>query len=161
GLTEKEGHELMRLLRKAIAAGNELSRAPLREATMADEADRPCQAFNDLASVRRPRRRPRLRRPGERRAEAPPPSRRHDRRGAETCGSRTYAKTSAKPRTKSCRRLARHRLAQAYFDASPFLDVAGRALERQRLVGIHKLCAGQRNQLVRREKRALSQHAHD
>jgi MarR family transcriptional regulator, temperature-dependent positive regulator of motility len=31
GLTEKEGAELMRLLRKAIAAGNELSRAPLRE----------------------------------------------------------------------------------------------------------------------------------
>jgi DNA-binding MarR family transcriptional regulator len=31
GLTEKEGDELMRLLRKAISAGNELSRAPLRE----------------------------------------------------------------------------------------------------------------------------------
>ena len=31
GLTEKEGADLMRLLRKAIAAGNELSRAPLRE----------------------------------------------------------------------------------------------------------------------------------
>ncbi|NOJ40951.1 MarR family winged helix-turn-helix transcriptional regulator [Bradyrhizobium australiense] len=31
GLTEKEGAELTRLLRKAIAAGNELSRAPLRE----------------------------------------------------------------------------------------------------------------------------------
>jgi DNA-binding MarR family transcriptional regulator len=31
GLTEKEAAELMRLLRKAIAAGNELSRAPLRE----------------------------------------------------------------------------------------------------------------------------------
>ncbi len=30
GLTEKEADELMRLLRKAIAAGNELSRAPLR-----------------------------------------------------------------------------------------------------------------------------------
>lgn len=30
GLTEKETAELMRLLRKAIAAGNELSRAPLR-----------------------------------------------------------------------------------------------------------------------------------
>ena len=30
GLTEKEAAELMRLLRKAIAAGNELSRAPLR-----------------------------------------------------------------------------------------------------------------------------------
>jgi hypothetical protein len=30
GLTEKERR--MRLLRKAIAAGNELSRAPLREA---------------------------------------------------------------------------------------------------------------------------------
>src|SRR5207248_10741242 len=29
GLTEKEGADLMRLLRKAIAAGNELSRAPL------------------------------------------------------------------------------------------------------------------------------------
>ena len=32
GLTEKEADELMRLLRKAIAAGNELSRAPLRDA---------------------------------------------------------------------------------------------------------------------------------
>jgi DNA-binding MarR family transcriptional regulator len=32
GLTDKEANELMRLLRKAIAAGNELSRAPLREA---------------------------------------------------------------------------------------------------------------------------------
>lgn len=31
GLTTKEGEELMRLLRKAIAAGNALSRAPLRE----------------------------------------------------------------------------------------------------------------------------------
>src|SRR5512139_1683856 len=35
GLTEKESTELMRLLKKAIAAGNELSRAPLREATQA------------------------------------------------------------------------------------------------------------------------------
>jgi MarR family transcriptional regulator, temperature-dependent positive regulator of motility len=32
GLTDKEANDLMRLLRKAIAAGNELSRAPLREA---------------------------------------------------------------------------------------------------------------------------------
>lgn len=32
GLTETEGAELMRLMRKAIAAGNELSRAPLRDA---------------------------------------------------------------------------------------------------------------------------------
>jgi DNA-binding MarR family transcriptional regulator len=32
GLTEKEAKELVRLLQKAIAAGNELSRAPLREA---------------------------------------------------------------------------------------------------------------------------------
>ena len=31
GLNEKEADELMRLLRKAIAAGNELSRAPMRE----------------------------------------------------------------------------------------------------------------------------------
>jgi DNA-binding MarR family transcriptional regulator len=31
GLTQKEGEELMRLLQKAIAAGNELSRAPLRD----------------------------------------------------------------------------------------------------------------------------------
>ena len=31
GLTGEEQQELMRLLRKAIAAGNELSRAPLRE----------------------------------------------------------------------------------------------------------------------------------
>ena len=32
GLSAKEGEELMRLLRKAIAAGNELSRAPMRDA---------------------------------------------------------------------------------------------------------------------------------
>jgi hypothetical protein len=32
GLTKTEANELTRLLRKAIAAGNELSRAPLREA---------------------------------------------------------------------------------------------------------------------------------
>ena len=31
GLSEKEAKELMRLLQKAIASGNELSRAPLRE----------------------------------------------------------------------------------------------------------------------------------
>jgi MarR family transcriptional regulator, temperature-dependent positive regulator of motility len=31
GLTDKEAGELVRLLQKAIAAGNELSRAPLRE----------------------------------------------------------------------------------------------------------------------------------
>jgi DNA-binding MarR family transcriptional regulator len=31
GLNAREGEELMRLLRKAIAAGNELSRAPLRD----------------------------------------------------------------------------------------------------------------------------------
>ncbi|HKU05257.1 MAG TPA: MarR family transcriptional regulator [Bradyrhizobium sp.] len=31
GLTDKEAAELMRLLRKAITAGNELSRAPLRD----------------------------------------------------------------------------------------------------------------------------------
>ena len=34
GLSAKEGEELMRLLRKAITAGNELSRAPLREAEL-------------------------------------------------------------------------------------------------------------------------------
>lgn len=34
GLTEKEGADLMRLLRKAITAGNELSRAPLRDAEL-------------------------------------------------------------------------------------------------------------------------------
>jgi MarR family transcriptional regulator, temperature-dependent positive regulator of motility len=34
GLTDKEAKELVRLLRKAIAAGNELSRAPLREASV-------------------------------------------------------------------------------------------------------------------------------
>ena len=33
GLTAAEAEEFMRLLRKAIAAGNELSRAPLREAS--------------------------------------------------------------------------------------------------------------------------------
>lgn len=32
GLTEREAKELVRLLQKAIAAGNELSRAPLRKA---------------------------------------------------------------------------------------------------------------------------------
>jgi hypothetical protein len=32
GLTEKESEQLMRLLRKVISAGNELSRAPLRTA---------------------------------------------------------------------------------------------------------------------------------
>lgn len=32
GLSEKEAKELVRLLQKAIAAGNELSRAPLRDA---------------------------------------------------------------------------------------------------------------------------------
>ena len=31
GLSAKEGEDLMRLLRKAIAAGNDLSRAPLRD----------------------------------------------------------------------------------------------------------------------------------
>jgi DNA-binding MarR family transcriptional regulator len=31
GLTEAEGRELIRLMQKAIAAGNDLSRAPLRE----------------------------------------------------------------------------------------------------------------------------------
>jgi DNA-binding MarR family transcriptional regulator len=36
GLTEKEAKELMRLLRKAISAGNELSRAPLRHAATGD-----------------------------------------------------------------------------------------------------------------------------
>ncbi len=35
GLTAGEAKELMRLLHKAIAAGNELSRAPLREAPVA------------------------------------------------------------------------------------------------------------------------------
>jgi DNA-binding MarR family transcriptional regulator len=32
GMTEKEAKQLMRLLQKAIAAGNDLSRAPLRDA---------------------------------------------------------------------------------------------------------------------------------
>jgi DNA-binding MarR family transcriptional regulator len=36
GLTDKEAAELMRLLRKAITAGNELSRAPLRDAATAE-----------------------------------------------------------------------------------------------------------------------------
>jgi DNA-binding MarR family transcriptional regulator len=39
GLTAVEAEEFLRLLRKAIAAGNELSRAPLREA-MADTANK-------------------------------------------------------------------------------------------------------------------------
>jgi len=34
GLNEEEAEELKRLLRKAIAAGNELSRAPLRDTAM-------------------------------------------------------------------------------------------------------------------------------
>ncbi len=38
GLTEKEAAELMRLLRKAIAAGNELSRAPLRGTAASDRS---------------------------------------------------------------------------------------------------------------------------
>jgi hypothetical protein len=33
GLSDKEAKELVRLLQKAIAAGNELSRAPLQAAT--------------------------------------------------------------------------------------------------------------------------------
>nr|WP_249158233.1 MarR family transcriptional regulator [Bradyrhizobium jicamae] len=37
GLNEKEAEQLMRLLQKAISAGNELSRAPLRE-TAAERA---------------------------------------------------------------------------------------------------------------------------
>jgi len=36
GLTEKEAREFMRLLRKAIAAANELSRAPLRDTATRD-----------------------------------------------------------------------------------------------------------------------------
>jgi MarR family transcriptional regulator, temperature-dependent positive regulator of motility len=36
GLTAAESKELMRLLRKAIAAGNELSRAPLRDTAVAE-----------------------------------------------------------------------------------------------------------------------------
>jgi DNA-binding MarR family transcriptional regulator len=38
GLSEKEAAELMRLLRKAIAAGNELSRAPLRDAATVERS---------------------------------------------------------------------------------------------------------------------------
>jgi MarR family transcriptional regulator, temperature-dependent positive regulator of motility len=38
GLTAKEAEELMRLLRKAIAAGNELSRAPLRDAATGERS---------------------------------------------------------------------------------------------------------------------------
>jgi DNA-binding MarR family transcriptional regulator len=38
GLNEKEAAELMRLLRKAIAAGNDLSRAPLRDAATAERS---------------------------------------------------------------------------------------------------------------------------
>jgi len=38
GLTAKETEELMRLLRKAIAAGNELSRAPLRDAATGERS---------------------------------------------------------------------------------------------------------------------------
>ena len=36
GLTDAEAREFMRLLRKAIAAANELSRAPLRDAALTD-----------------------------------------------------------------------------------------------------------------------------
>jgi len=38
GLTAEEADELLRLLRKAIAAGNELSRAPLRETSVTAKA---------------------------------------------------------------------------------------------------------------------------
>jgi len=38
GLTEREAQEFMRLLRKAIAAANELSRAPLKEAAAGERA---------------------------------------------------------------------------------------------------------------------------
>ena len=38
GLTDKEAAELMRLLRKAIASGNELSRAPLRDAVAGERS---------------------------------------------------------------------------------------------------------------------------
>ncbi|MCW5694288.1 MAG: MarR family transcriptional regulator [Pseudolabrys sp.] len=38
GLTAAEGKELMRLMRKAIDAGNELSRAPMREMAAAKKA---------------------------------------------------------------------------------------------------------------------------
>jgi len=37
GLTDKEAKELIRLMGKAIASGNELSRAPLREAAAAEQ----------------------------------------------------------------------------------------------------------------------------
>jgi hypothetical protein len=36
GLTAAEGKELMRLMRRAIDAGNELSRAPMREMASAE-----------------------------------------------------------------------------------------------------------------------------
>lgn len=39
GLTDEEGAELMRILRKAIAAGNELSRAPLRNMAMGERRE--------------------------------------------------------------------------------------------------------------------------
>ncbi len=38
GLSDRETAELMRLLRKAIAAGNELSRAPLRDAAASERS---------------------------------------------------------------------------------------------------------------------------
>lgn len=41
GLSETETEDLMRLLRKAIAAGNELSRAPLREVSAENERKKP------------------------------------------------------------------------------------------------------------------------
>ena len=41
GLTTEEADDLMRLLRKAIAAGNELSRAPLREVSAENERKKP------------------------------------------------------------------------------------------------------------------------
>jgi DNA-binding MarR family transcriptional regulator len=42
GLTQKESAELMRLLRKTIAAGNELSRAPLRVVTAGERGGNLC-----------------------------------------------------------------------------------------------------------------------
>jgi hypothetical protein len=47
GLTEKEAKELVRLLQKAIPAGDDLSRAPLRDAATSRPA-----LFSSKANVR-------------------------------------------------------------------------------------------------------------
>ncbi|MBV8699476.1 MarR family winged helix-turn-helix transcriptional regulator [Bradyrhizobium sp.] len=53
GLTDREAAEFMRLLRKAIAAANELSRAPLRELQQVIETDGDAVAPRDDSDANR------------------------------------------------------------------------------------------------------------